>query len=154
MYCSSCGAQVKPGLNYCKRCGAELSAKDRSATPMSPTMPESIIWAIVAISLGGLALLIGLMAVMKNVLNFGTELIITFTALSFLLIGLAFCVVIWMAARTKIGAKQSVEKAEPKGDTVRELDVAQPLAFPEPVLSVTEHTTRGLETANSEHKSE
>jgi uncharacterized membrane protein YvbJ len=154
MYCSTCGTQVKPGLNYCKQCGAELGAKDRSADKLSPTTPESIVWAMVSVSLGGLALLIGLMAVMKNVLNFSTELIITFTSLSFLLLIVANGVVIWMAARTRGGTRQAEEKNEPKRITARELDVAQPRVFAEPVLSVTEHTTRELETANLERKFE
>lgn len=153
MYCSSCGANVNPGLRYCKSCGAELGAKERSAIQTSPTMAESVIWAIVSVSLGGLALLIGLMAVMKNVLNFGTELIITFTALSFLLIIVAICVIIWMAVHTKNSAKQPVEKPEPKKETEIDLQAARERLLPEPVYTVTEHTTRDLETAKSERKS-
>ena len=153
MYCSSCGAKVSPGLNYCKTCGAEQGAKERSAIQMSPTMHESVIWAIVSVSLGGLALLIGLMAVMKRVLNFGTELIITFTALSFLLMIVAICVIIWMAVRTKSSAKQPIEKTEPKRETETDLQAARERLLPEPVYTVTEHTTRDLETANRERKS-
>ncbi|HEX5734785.1 MAG TPA: zinc ribbon domain-containing protein [Blastocatellia bacterium] len=154
MYCSSCGARVNPGLKYCKNCGAEQGAKDRSASQMSATMPESIIWAIVSISLGGLALLIGLMAVMKNVLNFDDGVIIGFTALSFLLLVVALCVVIWMAARTRAGSKQPLEKIEPKRETATDLDAARERLLPEPVYTVTEHTTRDLETANRERRSE
>jgi hypothetical protein len=116
-------------------------------------MPESVIWAIVSVSLGGLALLIGLMAVMKNVLNFGTALIITFTALSFLLILIAICVIIWMAVRAKSTAKQPIEKTEPKRETETDLRAARERLLPEPVYTVTEHTTRDLETANRERKS-
>ena len=154
MYCSSCGARVNPGLNYCKSCGAGLSAKDRGASEPSPTMPESVIWAIVSISLGGLAMIIGLMAVMKNVMNFDNELIITFTALSFLLIIVALCVVIWMAARAKSGAKQPAEKTELKKETAIDLQAARERLLSEPVYTVTEHTTRDLEKANSERRSE
>jgi len=145
---------VKPGLNYCKHCGTELSAKDRSANKVSATLPESIIWAMVSVSLGGLALLIGLMAVMKDVLHFSNELIITFTTLSFLLLVVANSVVIWMAVRTRNSAKQAAEKTEPSGVTARELDAAQPHLLSEPMLSVTDHTTRTLDTANSQHKSD
>jgi hypothetical protein len=116
-------------------------------------MPESVIWAIVSVSLGGLALLIGLMAVMKNVLNFGTALIITFTALSFLLILIAICVIIWMAVRAKSTAKQPIEKTEPKRETETDLRAARERLLPEPVYTVTKHTTRDLETANRERKS-
>ena len=154
MYCSSCGARVNPGLNYCKNCGAELSAKDRIANNASPTMSESVIWAIVSVSLGGLALLIGLMAVMKNVLNFDTELIIAFTGLSFLIIIVAICVIIWESVRTRRSAKQPVEKTESKRETATDLQAARERLLPEPVFTVTEHTTRDLETANRERRSE
>ena len=154
MYCSNCGSQVKPGLKYCKHCGAEVSGKDAGAGTVSPTLHESIIWSIVSISLGGLALLIGLMAVMKNVLNFGNELIITFTALSFLLLLVAICVIIWMAARTRGGSKLVEEKIEAKLDTAKDLEAARARVLPEPAYSVTEHTTRGLEPAGSERKTE
>ena len=60
MYCSSCGAAVTEGLSYCSRCGAEISAR-KSTVPLKPAaVPESLVWAIVAVSVGGLAVLIGL----------------------------------------------------------------------------------------------
>ena len=65
-----------------------MSARDPGPKP-AEVSPESLVWAIVAVSVGGLAILIGLVAVMKEA-NLGVNLIIAFTLLSFLiLIGVA-----------------------------------------------------------------
>jgi predicted amidophosphoribosyltransferase len=70
MYCSSCGAAVSQDLSYCNRCGAKLNGvKGDSAIKLSEAKPESLINAIVAVFVCGLGAIIGLMAVMKAVLN-------------------------------------------------------------------------------------
>src|SRR5882724_1195797 len=95
MYCSSCGSAVTPGLSYCNRCGSELTAK--KAAPKNTTqLSESLVWAIVGVSVGGLALIIGLMAVMKNELHFDNQLIVLISLLSFLLLLAAETVFIWL----------------------------------------------------------
>lgn len=146
MYCSSCGAAVKPNLSYCNHCGAALSGKERGANNSIEASQESLVWGLLAVTVGGLALMIGLMAVMKQVLNFGTGMIAGFTLLSFLLLLGAESVFIWLLVRSKRDAKKINGRKEHR--------VAQARAFPEPVMSVTEHTTRTLEPSASERKSE
>lgn len=151
MYCSSCGTGLKPDLSYCNRCGAEQGAKG-GAAKMSETLPESLVWALVCVTVGGLAMLIGLMAVMKDVLNFGTELIVAFTLLSFLMLVAADSVLIWMILRSKGGLKQTGGKAQMKGLATNDLGQSPPRELPEPALSVTEHTTRTLDRAETDRK--
>ena len=145
MYCSSCGLAVTPGLSYCNRCGALLSPKERQeSTPEVP--PEYLIWSILAVTVGGLGLIIGLMAVMKRALNFSTELIVGFSLLSFLLILAAESVFIWKLVGSRSRGRegtgaQRLENSERKTApvSVRILGDAAP--------TVTEHTTRELERA-------
>ena len=59
VYCSSCGAE-STGLNYCKRCGANLSAPQTApvvqVVPISVTKPILIMGILIAmITLGGFA---------------------------------------------------------------------------------------------------
>jgi hypothetical protein len=142
MYCSSCGGSVADGLSYCNRCGAKLSGA-KSEGQQSPTLPESLIWAIVAVFVVGLGTTIGLMAVMKNELGFGQGLILTFSALSFLLMFAIEGVLISLLMRNKNGAREEREAARLEVMPPKELNTARALVEPAP--TVTENTTRTFE---------
>jgi hypothetical protein len=139
MYCSSCGGSVAEGLSYCNRCGAKLNGA-KSDGQQSATLPESLIWAIVAVFVVGLGTTIGLMAVMKNELGFGQGLILTFSALSFLLMFAIEGVLIYLLMRGKHGAREQKESARLQVMPPKELNTARALVEPAP--SVTENTTR------------
>ena len=148
MYCSSCGTAVTPGLTYCNHCGARLGrAKGDGVTKSSELKPETLVGAIASVFIFGLGAIIGLMAVMKSV--FDQPLIIFFTMLSFLIMCLVELVFIWMLLRRKKSVKNAGDTKpfeEPGDRKVR--------MFPEPALSVTEHTTHTLEPSARQHKTE
>ena len=158
MYCSSCGAALPPGLSFCNRCGAELTAKE--AKPAKTLeFSESLVWAIVAVSTGGISVLIGMMAVMKAYLNFNTQSIAFFSLLGFLLLLGAESAFIWMLLRSRkaqssgvTGTKEAGYPTQLHGSVARELDEGQS-PF-EPAMSVTEHTTHNLEPVYRERKAE
>jgi uncharacterized paraquat-inducible protein A len=155
MYCSSCGGTVAQGVSYCNICGAKLNkAKDESLPKPAELFPESLVWAIVAVFTIGLGVTIGLMAMMKELLNFGQGLIIGFTLLSFLLTFVVEGVLIWMLLESKRNAQKAGGAVQLKDQTTKELDAAQVRTLPEPVSSVTEHTTRTFEPIYRERKSE
>ena len=153
MYCSSCGTALTPGLSYCNRCGAALSVKEPAPIKTSEVSAESLVWAIVAVCVGGLAMLIGLIAVMKEA-NLDVPFILAITALSFMLMIGTSGVFGWMLLRSKRGSKETGDKTQRKGLAARESAVTRGGLFPEPAHSVTEHTTRTLEPASSERKAE
>lgn len=142
MYCASCGTAMTPGLSYCKRCGAELSAKEIRGDKLTEAPIESLVWAIVAMAVVGVGATIGLMAVMKEVLHLENGLILGAALLSFLPFLAAEILFIWLILRQRV---RSYEPARAKGATTRELEVAQPRGLPEPASSVTEHTTHTLD---------
>jgi uncharacterized paraquat-inducible protein A len=148
MYCPSCGTAAAPGLSYCKHCGAELNARGRGAMNASEVLPVSLVWAIVAITVGGIGVIIGLMAVMKEVVHFNEGLIAAFTMLSFLILLVADSVFIRLLLHSRGGAKAATE-TPPQRPTLRELDAAQARGLAAPA-SVIEHTTRTLEPGHSE----
>jgi hypothetical protein len=156
MYCSSCGSAVTPGLSYCNRCGSELTAK-KAAPKNSTQLSESLVWAIVGVSVGGLALIIGLMAVMKNELHFDNQLIVLLSLLSFLLLLAAETVFIWLllnsTRRAKLREPDSSDSTQLRGSATKELGEPQERLLTEPPVTVTEHTTRTLEPVYRErHK--
>ena len=152
MFCSSCGATVSSGLSFCNRCGSELGSKKRSGSDI----PESLIWAIVAVSVGGLALIIGLMAVMKNELHFDNQLILWISLLAFLPLLVAEFVFISLLLKSSRSAKRREREVastmELRGSTTKELGEARERFLNEPALSVTEGTTRTFETVQRERR--
>lgn len=145
MFCPTCGSATTPGISFCNRCGAELKKKRTDSQ-----VHESLIWAIVAVSVGGLALIIGLMAVMKNELHFDNQLILLMSLLSFLPLLAAETVFIRMLFKNSRYATRPEEDvnstATLRGSTTRELGEAREAFLHEPAASVTEQTTRTLET--------
>jgi hypothetical protein len=138
---------VAENLSYCNRCGAKLRSAEASLTL------DSLVWAIVSLLIAGVGVIIGLMAVMKNVVNFHEGIIIAVTALSFLALLTAEGVLIRMLLGAWRGDRAAAEAVPPKEQKTRELIEAQPRELPEPPPSVTEGTTRAFEPAYSRRKS-
>lgn len=152
MYCSSCGSAVARTLSYCNHCGAKLSnAKDHEAAKTTGASSETLVWAIVSVALGGLGIILALIAVLTG-LHFGSGIVILFTVLSFLIVLGAEGILIWLLLRFRNSARERRDTAQPKEFATKELDAAHALA--EPVPSVTEHTTRQFEPLYSERKAE
>ncbi|HKP86569.1 MAG TPA: hypothetical protein VJZ26_10755 [Blastocatellia bacterium] len=105
--------------------------------------PEALVGAIAAVFIFGLGAIIFLMMALKMV--FGPEylgLIISFTFLSFLIMLAVEGVFIGMLLSRKKGAKEAA----------KELSEAKARMIPEPAMSVTEHTTRTLQTVDRDHQ--
>lgn len=131
MYCSTCGATVTPGgVSYCNRCGAGLILKELSTPKSKQPPPDQLIWAILSVSVGGLGVIIGLLALMKEALEFNSGLIAAFALLSFLILMGAEIVFIWLLVRSQKQVSTG-EVAELK-KLVRELDATTAGALREP----------------------
>ena len=152
MYCSSCGVVVAQGLSYCNYCGAKLSGVKGDSIIKSPEVkPESLVWGMVAVLVFGFTAIVFLMMAMKMVgLNVGQ--ILAFTILSFLIMLLVEGVFIWELLRSKRGGEKSGDPVLLKGQSTNDFDAAHARVLPEPMPSVTEHTTRAFEPIYSERK--
>ena len=155
MYCSSCGAALTPGLSFCNRCGNQLNSPKADGGKPAELFPESLIWALVSVSVGGIGVLIGLMAVMKQGLNFDNEQIVLFSLLSFaMLLGAEF-VFIWLLIRKSRGRdltnKVPGTNQLPESNA-RELGAGRMPV--EPVSSITDHTTHNLEPVYQKRKTD
>ena len=154
MYCSSCGVAVAQGLSYCNYCGAKLNGVKGDSVINSPEVkPELLVSAMVAVFVLGLAGITVLIGVMKAVLHLNDGQILAFTMLSFLIMLLVEGVCIRLLFRRNRGAEQTGGTALSKGQATKELDAAQARALPEPVPSVTEHTTRAFDPIYTERTS-
>jgi hypothetical protein len=151
MYCSSCGVAVAPGLSYCNFCGEKLSGAKRDSVIKSPEVrPETLIAAMVFTFVLGLGAITVLMGVLKAVIHLETGLILFFALLCFLIMLLLEGVIVRLLFRRRRDAEEADGTAPLKGQTTRELDAAQARALPEPMPSVTEHTTRAFDPIYSD----
>ena len=110
---------------------------------------DSLIWAMVAVFIGGLGVIIGLMAVMKRVLDFNDGLILGFLSLIFLMWFIVEGVLLSLLWRRRRDTDATASAAT-RATILEALRQAQERTLPEPLHSVTEHTTRSLETAPQE----
>jgi hypothetical protein len=152
MYCSTCGVAVAQGLSYCNYCGEKLSgAKSNSVSKPREVKPELLVSSMVALFIFGLFAITLLMGMMKAVLNVNVGVVLGFGLMSFLMMLGIEGVLIGLLMGGKRGVRESgVEDLRLKQQTTRELDAAQARALPEPVPSVTEHTTRAFDPVYNE----
>lgn len=154
MYCPSCGGAVARALTYCNHCGARLTGSQGDKIQQrSEQHSESLVWAIVGALGVGLGCIIGLMAVMKNVVHFDLGLIIALTLLSFFLVFAVEGVLIWQLLRPQGRRREMIETDTLPQQTTRELEGAPARVLAEPVPSITDHTTQVFEPVYRERKS-
>ncbi|HJQ69258.1 MAG TPA: zinc ribbon domain-containing protein [Blastocatellia bacterium] len=145
MYCPSCGTALAQMTKYCNRCGAKLNSK--KSDPVEKRLDDyldGLFW----ITVFGLGLILGGMALMKKVLQLGDGLIIAYLVLSSTAFTINFALSLWQIFRMTRNPKGL------KGDNqtldTNDLGPArEPLSLDAPP-SVTERTTRDLEHASKE----
>ena len=154
MYCSACGSVVAQGASYCNRCGAKAGgARDVGHDAAGGLSLDSLVWAVVSLFVAGLGVIIGLMAVMKEVVGLDPPVVLAVAALSFLLLLSVEGVLVWLLLSARRRARRAgAAAARAPEQTTKELEGARAHALPEPVPSVTEHTTRIFEPSYSERK--
>lgn len=155
MYCSSCGGAVARALTYCNHCGARLFEAEKDDQPAKGA--DQYVQALAFSTIGGLAVglgcIIGLIAVMKEVAHLDVPWIIAFTIASFVLVFAVEGVLISQLLRNqRRGRGEKDEKRSLSRSNTKELESSPPLALPEPIPSVTEHTTRAFEPILRERK--
>jgi hypothetical protein len=154
MYCSACGGAVAQGLSYCNYCGAKLSgAKSDNVGKSSEVKPELLVSAMVVVFVFGLIAITMLIGVMKSVINLDVGQILAFALLCFLIMLSIEGVFVRLLLRRKRGGEERGDAVLLKGQATKELDAAQGRMLPEPVASVTEHTTRAFDPIYNERTS-
>jgi len=100
--------------------------------------------------LGAITILVGML---KAILHLENGLILAFALLSFLVMVSIEGVIIRLLFRRKRGSQEAGDTGRLKGQATKELDAAQTRGLPEPLPSVTEHTTRAFDPIYTERKS-
>ena len=159
MNCSFCGEAVAQGVYFCKHCGARLSGGDGNDASedhfsiYSEVKPELLVFGMVAVLVFGFLAVAVLIGVLKAVAGFDTPFLLLATLISFVLILAIEGVLISLLLSGKRRAAEWAEIERLKRQTTEGLAEAQARALPEPVASVTEHTTRPFAPIHSERTS-
>jgi hypothetical protein len=153
MYCSSCGVAVAQSLSYCNYCGAKLSGTGNKGLESPEVRPELLVSAMAGVFILGLAAITVLMGVMKSVLDLPVDRILGFALVPFLIMLFLEGVFLRLLCSRKRGVHEAGRTVRLKGPGTRELDAAQARVLPEPIPSVTEHTTRAFDPIYRERTS-
>jgi len=100
----------------------------------------------------GLLAIAVLLGVMKSVLGLDPGQIMGFAGLSFLMLILLEGVFLVLLFRRNRGTDERARKESLPGHTTKELGAPQVQALPEPLTSVTDHTTRAFEPIYAKQK--
>lgn len=143
MFCSNCGSQVKPELNYCSRCGMRVAKNDSEA---QKTIAENLSAAVGYI--GGFGLLGFIFVVLILVKSGVHPTALTFISLFYLAALFGICTLILRQLKNLPG-KAGAEKTDFQNDFQNERfdspDTARLDAPREPFISATETTTNTLD---------
>ncbi|HVF90414.1 MAG TPA: zinc ribbon domain-containing protein [Blastocatellia bacterium] len=154
MYCSSCGGAVTQSLIYCNHCGARLKAEkvDSLVKTTEARADGMIMSAMVGLFILSLPAICLLIVVMRNGLGLNKGEILPFVILSFIIMLLLEGVLLWQLSFRKRGTEGLGGTERVKGQTTKELNEAKARMLPGQPLSVTEHTTNLLETADKDRQ--
>jgi hypothetical protein len=145
MYCPNCGNSVPNDLKYCNGCGRRLGADDdKDGKPGK--MLDNVLTALFLIVMFGFGILVGLVAVLLGN-NVRTE-VVMIIAIAYLASVFGICFTLVQQVPKLIDAKlrsndRSAGYAAPQQLNPR--TTAQLDEYREPVMSVTDHTTRILD---------
>src|SRR6185436_14257065 len=146
MYCSTCGVAVAESLSYCNHCGARIVASNNDKVATSrEVQPGLLVSAMAGTFILGMFAITALLGVLKAVLGLQTGQILGFAALSFFILIFLEGVFLFLLFRRNRDAEERVSTESLAGHTTKELGAPQAHALPEPLSSVTDHTTRAFD---------
>ncbi|HBE82281.1 MAG: zinc ribbon domain-containing protein [Blastocatellia bacterium] len=146
MYCDRCGKQIDESLNFCKSCGAQL----RKGDDQTKSILGSLVSALIAVAVVGLAILVGLMAILLDKVP-NPEPVFIF-AIFYLATLFGICFMIMRQISKLIDRKLGDPAPLAKTSSIESVPLVQlppkatnPLDEFQQPASVTDHTTRTLE---------
>ncbi len=143
MFCANCGNQINVGLNYCNRCGIQISKAD-SETQKSITKSFSEVFGAIGV-FGLTGFIFVVLVLVKNGVSEKALILISFFYLA-VLFGICFLVIqhIKSLSGKSAAEKKDIQDYLPPNQISAKNTVQLEEHF-EPAISVTEHTTRNFE---------
>lgn len=148
MFCSSCGVALAQHLKFCNRCGAQLTTSDEVVVKKAEKRLDEYLDGLFWLTVFGLGLILGGIALIQK-LQIGSAFMIAYLVLS----SSAFLVNFWLNLREvlRITGSSKEREVRPKQLSTNELGPMNAQAALSAAPSITEHTTRELESLPKEH---
>jgi hypothetical protein len=147
MYCPTCGAEAIQGLNYCKRCGAGLSASTPPIEQASLGKAMGLMLFLVSlVSIAGFIALFSTIYSLGERDNFPPNTLVGIMAFGGVTVVGVIGLLVWLLLRLTTGQRQPAASSENAPNLARrEYSVPQLPAQPIGIPSVTENTTRNFD---------
>ncbi|HLL75003.1 MAG TPA: hypothetical protein VK421_07030 [Pyrinomonadaceae bacterium] len=162
MYCQSCGTEIQPGLNYCNRCGAQVTglaqAEDERVVFLPTDLTSPVRWIAATICLTMILGFVILFTAIGGLARSGvpTDPLVIIAGLGLTGIFVTELTLIRMMSRLLFEAREQGRLPAAKKSKAGGLrpaparQLAEPALTTGPVHSVTDHTTRTLGRAYRE----
>jgi len=149
MFCSGCGTELEPGLNFCKRCGKAVAGADLSKVSVNLT---NALGAIGVFGFMGFALALYLM-LRSPIISPGTIMLVSFFYLA-ALFGICFLILRQTAAFTSrnLGQPSNGDVGSGAPAYLGRAGTNQLSETSDPGISVTERTTKDLDAVPARRK--
>ena len=154
MFCPNCGTTVNKKLKYCNSCGERLSKSgeiDKDGMPGK--MLDNILTTVFLVVMFGLGILVGLVAVLLGS-NVEPKFVV-FITIAYLAAVFGICYTLLTQVPKLIDARLKADGfAEESRQAVRltPLTTAQLEEYREPIMSVTDRTTKTLDQVPLERR--
>ncbi len=144
MYCANCGSSINETLKYCKSCGVRLVREKEDDS--SRSMLNTLLTVISLIAVFGFGILVALVSVLLKSSVLPQILVMVTLAYLAVLFGINFTLLRQIPKLIDANLNQKNHPSEIlQPIQIQPKNTAQLEEQREPVMSVTEHTTRTLE---------
>jgi len=126
---------------------------DHRVTRHIDASQESLVWALAVVTIAGLGAMIGMMAVMTEVVHFNIGLTMAFSLLVLATVLGVDGVIISLLLKSRRRSDAGLQ-SQRRDLTTNELQGSKAHALPEPAFGITDHTTHTLDAAEKSRRSE
>lgn len=155
MFCPTCGAGQAAQMKYCNRCGSNLATRDQvdeievSEKRLRDELVD-LFWATVI----GLGLILGGMALIKNAMQLSDWILVVYLVISSAAFTINFALGLWQIRRFAGLVHQARAGLGTGSPDAEKLFLEMSRAPLNSVPSITEGTTRSLDTVSKEQVSD
>ena len=151
MFCPSCGVALAQQMKYCNRCGSQvLTSRDAAEIESSEKRLREEMVDLFWVTVFGLGLILGGMALIKSVLHLNEWILIAYMIVSSTAFTINFALSLWQIRRLAKASAALKDILQVRQLDTNELDPVKTRAVLDSFPSVTENTTRALEPNSRE----
>ncbi len=150
MFCPSCGIALAQQMKYCNRCGSQLiTTREAAEIKLSEKRLREEMVDLFWVTVLGLGLILGGMALIKNFLHLSDWILIAYMIISSTAFTINFGLSLWQIRRLARIAEEVRGRVQLAQIDSNQISPSEVVAL-KSITSVTENTTRNLEPISKE----